>query len=157
MNKLKYPSLNYALCEVQLKFALWFWRRSWKCKTLQTDRQAPDKKWSIRVYKLGFLHDCFWIIGLHFIVTALLMHACLTVTQMLCLFHMFYSLLTSVFTSMFPLSNDLHACLTFLHANLTEVLSMCKILPDSSAQNNALSSSRPIAFESRVPFFTWNR
>lgn len=49
----------------------------------QTDRQAPDKKWSIRVYKLGFLHDCFWIIGLHFIVTALLMHACLTKSYIL--------------------------------------------------------------------------
>lgn len=95
---------------------------------------------------------------------ALLMHACLTksyscltVAHMLHLFHMFHSLLTSVFTSMFPLINELHACLTFSHANLTEVLSMCKILPDSSAQNSALSSSRPIVFESRVPFFTWNR
>lgn len=36
---------------------------------------------------------------------------------------MFFSLLTSVFTSIFPLSNELYACLTFSHANLHASLS----------------------------------
>ena len=40
-------------------------------------------------------------------------------------------------------------------AYLTELLSMCKILPDSSAQNRALSSSSPMALDSRIPFLTF--
>jgi hypothetical protein len=34
------PSPKGDLCQVWLKLAQWFWRRSRKCKSLQTDRQT---------------------------------------------------------------------------------------------------------------------
>jgi hypothetical protein len=38
------------LCQLWLKLAQWFWRRSWKCKSLtdrrQMDGQTTDKRWS---------------------------------------------------------------------------------------------------------------
>jgi hypothetical protein len=41
------PSPNDDLCQVWLKLAQWFWRRSRKCKSLQTDgwtdRRTTDK------------------------------------------------------------------------------------------------------------------
>jgi hypothetical protein len=32
------------LCQVWLKLAQWFWRRSRKCKSLQTDRQTDGRR-----------------------------------------------------------------------------------------------------------------
>jgi hypothetical protein len=38
LNKLESPWPKDDLCQVWLKLVQWFWRRSWKCKSLQTDR-----------------------------------------------------------------------------------------------------------------------
>jgi hypothetical protein len=38
------PLPNDDLCRVWLKLAQWFWRRSRKCKSLQTDRRRPIRK-----------------------------------------------------------------------------------------------------------------
>jgi hypothetical protein len=44
------PSPNDDLCQVWLKLAQWFWRRSRKCKSLQkdgrTDGRTTNKMWS---------------------------------------------------------------------------------------------------------------
>jgi hypothetical protein len=44
LNKLGTPSPKDNLCQVWLKLALWFWRRSWKCKSLQTNGQTTDSE-----------------------------------------------------------------------------------------------------------------
>ena len=41
LNKLESPSPKDALCQVWLKLAQWFWRRTWKCEKL-TDRQRDE-------------------------------------------------------------------------------------------------------------------
>jgi hypothetical protein len=40
LNKLESPPPKNDLCQVWLKLAQWFWRRSRKCKSLQTDGQT---------------------------------------------------------------------------------------------------------------------
>jgi hypothetical protein len=40
LNKLESPLPKDDLCQVWLKLLEWFWRRSRKCKSLQTDRQT---------------------------------------------------------------------------------------------------------------------
>jgi hypothetical protein len=40
LNKFESPSHKDDLCQVWLKLVLWFWSRSQKCKSLQTDRQT---------------------------------------------------------------------------------------------------------------------
>jgi hypothetical protein len=40
LNKLETPPPKDDLCQVWLKLAQWFWRRSRKCKSLQTDGQT---------------------------------------------------------------------------------------------------------------------
>jgi hypothetical protein len=40
LNKLESPSSKDDLCQVWLKLVQWFWRRSRKCKSLQTDGQT---------------------------------------------------------------------------------------------------------------------
>jgi hypothetical protein len=40
LNKLETPLPKDDLCQVWLKMAQWFWRRSQKCKSLQTDGQT---------------------------------------------------------------------------------------------------------------------
>jgi hypothetical protein len=42
------PSPNDDLCQVWLKLAQWFWRRSRKCKSLQTDGQQDGKTDGVR-------------------------------------------------------------------------------------------------------------
>jgi hypothetical protein len=46
------------LCQLWLKLAQWFWRRSWKCKSLtdrhQTDGQTDDGLKAIREAHLSF-------------------------------------------------------------------------------------------------------
>jgi hypothetical protein len=44
LNKLESPAPKDDLCQVWLKLAQWFWRRSRKCKSLQTDRRTTDKQ-----------------------------------------------------------------------------------------------------------------
>ena len=46
LNKLEFLSPKDALCQVWLKLVLWFWRRSWKCKSLLVDRQMTDNRQS---------------------------------------------------------------------------------------------------------------
>jgi hypothetical protein len=41
-DQFRIPSPKDDLCQVWLKLAQWFWRRSQKCKRLQTDRQMTD-------------------------------------------------------------------------------------------------------------------
>jgi hypothetical protein len=48
-NNLKSPPLKGDLCQVWLKLAKWFWRRSQKCKSLLTDGQQ-----AIRIAHLSF-------------------------------------------------------------------------------------------------------
>jgi hypothetical protein len=42
LNKLEFPPPKDDLCHVWLQLAQWFWRRSRKCKSLQTDRQTDS-------------------------------------------------------------------------------------------------------------------
>jgi hypothetical protein len=42
LNKLESPFPKNDLCQVGLKLAQWFWRRSRKCKSLQTNILTPD-------------------------------------------------------------------------------------------------------------------
>jgi hypothetical protein len=46
LNKLETPLPKDDLCQVWLKLAQWFWRRSRKCKSLQTDGQTV--RWTDR-------------------------------------------------------------------------------------------------------------
>jgi hypothetical protein len=50
LNNLEFPPPKDDLCQVCLKLAKWFWRRSQKCKSLQTDgrtdRRTTDNGWS---------------------------------------------------------------------------------------------------------------
>ena len=48
-NNLEYPPPKDDLCQVYLRLAQWFWRRSQKCKSLQTDGQR-----AIRIGHLSF-------------------------------------------------------------------------------------------------------
>jgi hypothetical protein len=48
------PSPKNDLCQVWLKLAQWFWRRSPKCKSLQTDRQTDTGQRAIRKAHLSF-------------------------------------------------------------------------------------------------------
>jgi hypothetical protein len=56
--KLETPPPKDDLCQVWLKLALWFWRRSRKCKSLQTDgqtaRRTDDGQPAIRIAHLSF-------------------------------------------------------------------------------------------------------
>jgi hypothetical protein len=42
-NNLEYPPPKDDLCQVWLKLAQWFWRRSRKCKSLQTDGRTDRR------------------------------------------------------------------------------------------------------------------
>ena len=42
LNKLESPSPKDALCQVWLKLAHWFWRRSWKCEKFRTTTTTTD-------------------------------------------------------------------------------------------------------------------
>jgi hypothetical protein len=53
LNKLETPLPKDDLCQVWLKLAQWFWRRSRKCKSLQTDGQT-DGQPAIRIAHLSF-------------------------------------------------------------------------------------------------------
>jgi hypothetical protein len=58
-NKLESPPPKNDLCQVWLKLAQWFWRRSRKCKSLQTARrtdrrQTDDRQTAIRIAHLSF-------------------------------------------------------------------------------------------------------
>jgi hypothetical protein len=44
LNKLEFPPPKDDLCQVWLKLAQWFWRRSKKCKSLQTDGQTDRRQ-----------------------------------------------------------------------------------------------------------------
>jgi hypothetical protein len=58
LNKLESPFSKDDLCHAWLKLAQWFWRRSRKCKSLQTDRrtdrQTDDGQKVIRIAHLSF-------------------------------------------------------------------------------------------------------
>jgi hypothetical protein len=51
LKKLETPPQKYNLCQVWLKLAEWFWRRSQKCKNLQTDgrRTTGDQNSSLEL------------------------------------------------------------------------------------------------------------
>ena len=53
-NNLESPPPKDDLCQVWLKLAQWFWRRSRKCKSLQTDKQTDDGQRAIRIAHLSF-------------------------------------------------------------------------------------------------------
>jgi hypothetical protein len=42
-NKLESPLPKDDLCQIWLKLAQWFWRKSRKCKSLQTDGQTDNR------------------------------------------------------------------------------------------------------------------
>jgi hypothetical protein len=44
LNKPEFPFPKDELCQVWLKLALWFWRRSRKCKSLQTDGRTGGRR-----------------------------------------------------------------------------------------------------------------
>jgi hypothetical protein len=46
LNKPEFPPPKNNLYQVLLKLAQWFWRRSRKCKSLQTDRRTTDNRLS---------------------------------------------------------------------------------------------------------------
>jgi hypothetical protein len=50
LNKLESPPSKDDLCQVWLKLSMWFWRRTWKCKSIQTDAG----QWVIRKAHLSF-------------------------------------------------------------------------------------------------------
>jgi hypothetical protein len=54
LNNLESPPPKDDLCQVWLKLAQWFWRRSRKCKSLQTDGQEDDGQQAIRKAHLSF-------------------------------------------------------------------------------------------------------
>jgi hypothetical protein len=61
LNKLESPSPKDDMRKVWLKLAQWFWRRSWKCKSLQTDDQTDgqtdrrtDGQKAIKIAHLSF-------------------------------------------------------------------------------------------------------
>jgi hypothetical protein len=58
LKKLESASPNDDLCQVWLKLAQWFWRKSRKCKKLQTDRQTDG----CRVYE-RYVMGLFWYCG----------------------------------------------------------------------------------------------
>jgi hypothetical protein len=52
-NNLESPSPKDHLCQVWLKLAQWFWRRSRKCKSLPTDGRTDGRR-AIRIAHLSF-------------------------------------------------------------------------------------------------------
>jgi hypothetical protein len=42
------------LCQIWLKLSQWFWKKSWICKSLHTDRQTDDGQQAIRITHLSF-------------------------------------------------------------------------------------------------------
>jgi hypothetical protein len=54
LKNLESPPPNNNLCQVWLKLAQLFWRRSRKCKSLQTDGQTDDRQRAIRIAHLSF-------------------------------------------------------------------------------------------------------
>ena len=58
LNKLEPPSPRDTLCQGWLNLAQWFWRRRWKCESLQadgqTDGQTDDGRQVIRKAHLSF-------------------------------------------------------------------------------------------------------
>jgi hypothetical protein len=54
LNKLESPLPKNDLCQFWLKLVQWFWRRSRKCKSLQTDRQTDARQRAIRKAHLSF-------------------------------------------------------------------------------------------------------
>jgi hypothetical protein len=44
LNNLEFPSPKDDLCQVLLKLAQWFWKRSRKCKSLQTDGRTDGRR-----------------------------------------------------------------------------------------------------------------
>jgi hypothetical protein len=58
LNTLETPLPKDDLCQIWLKLAHWFWRRSKKCKSLQTDGQTvgrtDDGQSAIRIAHLSF-------------------------------------------------------------------------------------------------------
>jgi hypothetical protein len=69
------PSPKDDLCQVCLKLAQWFWRRSWKCKSLQTDvgQQAIRKahlrfqlRWA-KHFNLGYIFWTKCVLGLWYL------------------------------------------------------------------------------------------
>jgi hypothetical protein len=58
LNNLESPPPKDDLCQVWLKLAQWFWRRSRKCKSLQTNRRTDgrtdDGQLAIRIAHLSF-------------------------------------------------------------------------------------------------------
>jgi hypothetical protein len=56
LNKFEFLSPKDELWQVWLKLVQWFWRRSWKCKSLQTDRQTQmaARQWAIRKLTWAF-------------------------------------------------------------------------------------------------------
>ena len=44
VNKIDSPLPKVALCQVWLNLAQWFWRRRWKCESLQTDWQTDGQR-----------------------------------------------------------------------------------------------------------------
>jgi hypothetical protein len=54
LNKLESPPPKDDLCQVWLKLTQWFWRRSQKCKSLQTDGRRDDGQKAIRIAHLSF-------------------------------------------------------------------------------------------------------
>jgi hypothetical protein len=54
LKNLESPSPKDDLCQVWLKLTQWFWRRSRKCKILQTDGRTDDGQRAIRIAHLSF-------------------------------------------------------------------------------------------------------
>jgi hypothetical protein len=53
LNNLEFPPPKDDLCQVWLKLAQWFWKRSRKCKCLQTDGRTDGQR-AIRIAHLSF-------------------------------------------------------------------------------------------------------
>jgi hypothetical protein len=54
LNNLESSPPKDDLCQLWLKLAQWFWRRSRKCKSLQTDGQMDDGQRAIRIAHFSF-------------------------------------------------------------------------------------------------------
>jgi hypothetical protein len=54
LNNLESPPPKDDLGQVLLQLAKWFWGRSWKCKSLQTEKQTDDGYRAIRIAYLSF-------------------------------------------------------------------------------------------------------
>jgi hypothetical protein len=56
LNKLESPLPKKDLCQVWLKLALRFWRRSRKCKSLQTDGQTDERPGELKNWSASLLN-----------------------------------------------------------------------------------------------------